>query len=261
MDDGHSAADALPDWSQWSEFGALGGQTGPGSVEAHDHTEGEGREKSKRPCRQQFRRPRAGRACGSCHSRRIRCDAGSLGLPCTNCTANSVDCFIPPKKRKSTAPSDVIRQRQRVSYERSKADIHPDPRRDSHDQQQQQQQQQHSAHGQIEDNLQSLRDEGAFTGLYAGIARQNSIDASRKGSESSSSASSSSSSFSTSGYLQNISQRMAPHLCLPADHRRSSSPMMVFSPENGDSRAWMDGTPALSPAPRGSNVEEWSVGR
>ncbi|KAJ5033004.1 uncharacterized protein L3040_009589 [Drepanopeziza brunnea f. sp. 'multigermtubi'] len=243
MDDVCAAADSLTDWSQWSGFGASGDRTG--SVEARDHTEG--REKPKRPCRQQFRRPRAGRACGSCHSRRIRCDAGSLGLPCTNCTANSVDCFIPPKKRKSIAPSDMIRQRHRSSYERSKADIHPDPDpRDAIDHQR-------SAHGEIEDNLQSLRDEGAFTGLYAGIARQNSIDASRKDSESSSS----SSPFSTSGYLQNISQRLAPDLCLPAARRRSSSPMMGFSPENVDSRAWMDGTPAFSPAPRGSNVEEW----
>jgi len=29
----------------------------------------------------------------------VRCDAGIRGLPCTNCTAFSVECSIPPKKK------------------------------------------------------------------------------------------------------------------------------------------------------------------
>ncbi|KAE9380146.1 hypothetical protein N431DRAFT_361501 [Stipitochalara longipes BDJ] len=53
----------------------------------------------QKPPRNTFRRPRAGRACGSCHSKRVRCDAGIRGLPCTNCTAFSVECSIPPKKK------------------------------------------------------------------------------------------------------------------------------------------------------------------
>ena len=30
----------------------------------------------------------------------VRCDAASLGVPCTNCVAFSIECKIPPPKRK-----------------------------------------------------------------------------------------------------------------------------------------------------------------
>ncbi len=30
----------------------------------------------------------------------VRCDAASLGVPCTNCVAFSIECRIPPPKRK-----------------------------------------------------------------------------------------------------------------------------------------------------------------
>ncbi|OJD29576.1 cutinase transcription factor 1 alpha [Diplodia corticola] len=44
-----------------------------------------------------FRRQRASRAC------EVRCDAASLGVPCTNCTAFAIECRIPTPKRKKTA--------------------------------------------------------------------------------------------------------------------------------------------------------------
>ncbi|KAF1843553.1 cutinase transcription factor 1 alpha [Cucurbitaria berberidis CBS 394.84] len=49
-----------------------------------------------------FRRQRASRACETCHARKVRCDAASLGIPCTNCTAFSIECRIPQPKRKKT---------------------------------------------------------------------------------------------------------------------------------------------------------------
>ncbi|KAF2836099.1 hypothetical protein M501DRAFT_997340 [Patellaria atrata CBS 101060] len=50
-----------------------------------------------------FRRQRASRACETCHARKVRCDAASLGVPCTNCSAFSIECRIPTPKRKKTA--------------------------------------------------------------------------------------------------------------------------------------------------------------
>ncbi|KAJ4523170.1 Transcriptional activator of fatty acid utilization [Exophiala dermatitidis] len=47
-----------------------------------------------------FRRQRASRACETCHARKVRCDAASLGVPCTNCVAFSIECRIPIPKRK-----------------------------------------------------------------------------------------------------------------------------------------------------------------
>ncbi|KAJ5770817.1 uncharacterized protein N7511_002868 [Penicillium nucicola] len=53
-----------------------------------------------------FRRQRASRACETCHARKVRCDAASLGVPCTNCVAFSIECKIPsPKRKKSQAKS------------------------------------------------------------------------------------------------------------------------------------------------------------
>jgi len=37
------------------------------------------------------------------HFPQVRCDAASLGVPCTNCTAFSIDCKIPTPKRKKTS--------------------------------------------------------------------------------------------------------------------------------------------------------------
>ncbi|KAK4243551.1 fungal-specific transcription factor domain-containing protein [Corynascus novoguineensis] len=47
-----------------------------------------------------FRRQRASRACETCHARKVRCDAASLGVPCTNCVAFQIECRIPQPKRK-----------------------------------------------------------------------------------------------------------------------------------------------------------------
>jgi hypothetical protein len=34
------------------------------------------------------------------HFEQVRCDAASLGVPCTNCVAFSIECKIPTPKRK-----------------------------------------------------------------------------------------------------------------------------------------------------------------
>ncbi|CZT08280.1 probable cutinase transcription factor 1 alpha [Rhynchosporium agropyri] len=52
---------------------------------------------SQTPGHPSFRRQRASRAC------EVRCDAASLGVPCTNCVAFSIECKIPTPKRKKTA--------------------------------------------------------------------------------------------------------------------------------------------------------------
>ncbi|KAJ4013898.1 Transcriptional activator of fatty acid utilization [Fusarium irregulare] len=52
-----------------------------------------------------FRRQRASRACETCHARKVRCDAASLGVPCTNCVAFQIECRIPNPKRKKTTGS------------------------------------------------------------------------------------------------------------------------------------------------------------
>ncbi|KAE8552982.1 hypothetical protein EYB25_004361 [Talaromyces marneffei] len=52
-----------------------------------------------------FRRQRASRACETCHARKVRCDAASLGVPCTNCVAFAIECRIPtPKRKKNQQP-------------------------------------------------------------------------------------------------------------------------------------------------------------
>ncbi|KAH7136803.1 fungal-specific transcription factor domain-containing protein, partial [Dactylonectria estremocensis] len=47
-----------------------------------------------------FRRKRAACACEACHVRKVRCDATTLGTPCTNCTAFLVDCRMPTRRYK-----------------------------------------------------------------------------------------------------------------------------------------------------------------
>ncbi|GAB1319050.1 Transcriptional activator of fatty acid utilization [Madurella fahalii] len=54
-----------------------------------------------------FRRQRASRACETCHARKVRCDAASLGVPCTNCVAFQIECRIPTPKRKKAQNSAV----------------------------------------------------------------------------------------------------------------------------------------------------------
>ncbi|KAF2261505.1 hypothetical protein CC78DRAFT_470225 [Lojkania enalia] len=58
---------------------------------------------SQQPGHMSFRRQRASRACETCHARKVRCDAASLGVPCTNCTAFGIECRIPTPKRKKAA--------------------------------------------------------------------------------------------------------------------------------------------------------------
>ncbi|KJX98735.1 cutinase transcription factor 1 alpha like protein [Zymoseptoria brevis] len=58
--------------------------------------------KDQMPGHPSFRRQRASRACETCHARKVRCDAASLGVPCTNCVAFSIECKIPAPKRKKT---------------------------------------------------------------------------------------------------------------------------------------------------------------
>ncbi|KAJ6161328.1 Cutinase transcription factor 1 alpha [Penicillium chermesinum] len=42
----------------------------------------------------------------TCHARKVRCDAASLGVPCTNCVAFSIECKIPsPKRKKNSSKS------------------------------------------------------------------------------------------------------------------------------------------------------------
>ncbi|RVX72462.1 Cutinase transcription factor 1 alpha [Exophiala mesophila] len=60
-----------------------------------------------------FRRQRASRACETCHARKVRCDAASLGVPCTNCVAFSIECRIPVPKRKRA--STAARQKDEES--------------------------------------------------------------------------------------------------------------------------------------------------
>lgn len=54
-------------------------------------------------------------------SRQVRCDAASLGVPCTNCTAFQIECRIPTPKRKK-AQSTTFRPRDSDRYpQRSQA--------------------------------------------------------------------------------------------------------------------------------------------
>lgn len=46
------------------------------------------------------RRPRASKACISCHTRKIRCDALQVGFPCSQCKANNFDCAVATRKKR-----------------------------------------------------------------------------------------------------------------------------------------------------------------
>ncbi|KAL8401287.1 hypothetical protein RB596_008192 [Gaeumannomyces avenae] len=64
------------------------------------------------PSHPSFRRQRASRACETCHARKVRCDAASLGVPCTNCVAFQIECRIPSPKRKKAQPATAQSQTQ-----------------------------------------------------------------------------------------------------------------------------------------------------
>ncbi|KAG7287786.1 Cutinase transcription factor 1 alpha [Staphylotrichum longicolle] len=61
----------------------------------------------------------------TCHARKVRCDAASLGVPCTNCVAFQIECRIPTPKRKK-AQSTTAQSRDSDS-ERGEDDRSPLP--------------------------------------------------------------------------------------------------------------------------------------
>ncbi|KAK3616708.1 Transcriptional activator of fatty acid utilization [Elasticomyces elasticus] len=63
-----------------------------------------------------FRRQRASRACDTCHARKVRCDADSLGVPCTNCVAFTIECKIRAPKRKKMGGKKDGESERRGSY-------------------------------------------------------------------------------------------------------------------------------------------------
>ncbi len=50
------------------------------------------------------------------HSPQVRCDAASLGVPCTNCVAFQIECRIPTPKRKKVPGSSVGQSRDSDRY-------------------------------------------------------------------------------------------------------------------------------------------------
>ncbi|KAK3380126.1 fungal-specific transcription factor domain-containing protein [Lasiosphaeria ovina] len=96
MDDG-SARDESPDQKQTSLSPSQANPYGPPGSTAASNAAGQ----------MSFRRQRASRACETCHSRKVRCDAASLGVPCTNCVAFSIECRIPTPKRKKVPDTSV----------------------------------------------------------------------------------------------------------------------------------------------------------
>lgn len=54
-----------------------------------------------------FKRNRSSRACGVCHSRKVRCDA-TIHIPCTNCLTFGCECKFPePKERKNAKKKKI----------------------------------------------------------------------------------------------------------------------------------------------------------
>lgn len=45
---------------------------------------------------------RAGRACATCHRRKVRCDLLTSGVPCTNCRIDGEACQLRPRQKKRT---------------------------------------------------------------------------------------------------------------------------------------------------------------
>ncbi|KAK0636891.1 fungal-specific transcription factor domain-containing protein [Bombardia bombarda] len=74
-----------------------------------------------------FRRQRASRACETCHARKVRCDAASLGVPCTNCVAFSIECRIPTPKRKKTTQSGSAQSKDSDRHRGDTEERSPNP--------------------------------------------------------------------------------------------------------------------------------------
>lgn len=53
------------------------------------------------------RRPRAPKACLSCRTRKVRCDALQVGLPCTKCKLNGFECSTKDRKKRRKK-SDIL---------------------------------------------------------------------------------------------------------------------------------------------------------
>ncbi|KAL7774116.1 hypothetical protein CFE70_005026 [Pyrenophora teres f. teres 0-1] len=66
----------------------------------------------------------------ACHARKVRCDAASLGIPCTNCTAFGIECRIPQPKRKKTqtARAKDVESERGDSDDRSPGSASVEPR-------------------------------------------------------------------------------------------------------------------------------------
>ncbi|PWW74338.1 hypothetical protein C7212DRAFT_353461 [Tuber magnatum] len=63
----------------------------------------------------------------TCHARKVRCDAASLGVPCTNCVAFSIECKIPTPKRKKVAGAAKSKDGDDGSSERQGSVQGPSP--------------------------------------------------------------------------------------------------------------------------------------
>ncbi|KAG4432559.1 hypothetical protein IFR05_011947 [Cadophora sp. M221] len=203
----------------------------------------------------------------------IRCDAGSHGIPCTNCTAHSVTCFIPPKKKKTSdrvAVGEMSRyefntslsrsptmhawvltrrfSKHRGRYKPAKPWLEPSPVQVSADEPEEPTPPPENAKLQIEDNLRSLEDKTIFTGLYAAIAQQNNTTCfSRKESIDM-----------RAECIQNISQRISSEYRV-TDRKNQDEwvPVLAFYEEDEDRRAWMDKEVPVTPGATGLDVEEW----
>lgn len=91
MDVEMSSGDAAPQQSQPQTQSESPAKTSPPGASSAS---------SAAAAQMSFRRQRASRACETCHARKVRCDAASLGVPCTNCVAFQIECRIPTPKRK-----------------------------------------------------------------------------------------------------------------------------------------------------------------
>lgn len=99
-----------------ANMGGAGGPSPSNTASASDAQKDQSPGQSGQSGQPSFRRQRASRACETCHARKVRCDAASLGVPCTNCVAFSIDCKIPTPKRKKTAGKKESESDRRGSY-------------------------------------------------------------------------------------------------------------------------------------------------
>ncbi|CZR53606.1 related to CUTINASE TRANSCRIPTION FACTOR 1 BETA [Phialocephala subalpina] len=102
-----------------------------------------------------FRKPRAGRACG------IRCDAGSHGLPCTNCAAFSLECSIPPKKPRKRDAKTASGWRRTARHTSIRDDPNLEDNAQSHDP---------STSSSMMDK--AIKQEPEYTEIYAELAKK-----------------------------------------------------------------------------------------